>query len=78
MKCSLVINLQQESKIFESTNEFLESLGNLAKDCNFKTVTAESYCEESIKDALLSGLSANLIRQRLLEERSLNLKTSYD
>ena len=51
---------------------------NLAKDCNFKVVNTEIYCEESIRDAFISGLSSNLIRQQLLEDRSLTLKTAYD
>ena len=61
----------------ESIDEFLQSLCNLAKDCNFKAVKAESYCEESIRAAFISGLSSNLIRQRLLEGGSLTLKTTY-
>ena len=40
----------------ESIDEFLQSLHNLAKDCNFKAVNAETYCEESIRDAFISGL----------------------
>ena len=41
-------------------------------------VNAEIYCEESIRYAFISGLSSNLIRHGLLEDRSLTLKTAYD
>ena len=30
----------------ESIDKFLQSLHNLAKECNFKAVNAETYCEE--------------------------------
>ena len=73
MKYSLVINWQLEGKILEY---LLTSLRNSAKDCNFKAVNAETYCKESIRDTFISGLSSNLIRQRLLEDQSLTLKTA--
>ena len=41
-------------------------------------VNAETSSEESIRDAFISGLLSNLIRQRLLEDWSLTLKTPYD
>jgi len=41
-------------------------------------VTAIRYCEESIRDAFIAGLQSNLIRQRLLENKTLDLKTMFD
>ena len=62
----------------ESIDEFLQALRTLSKDCNFKQVTAEKHCEESIRDAFISGLTSNIIRQRLLENETLTLSAAYD
>ena len=59
----------------ETLEEYLQALKTLIKDCNFKNVTAAQYCEESIRDAFISGLQSSLIRQRLLENKTLDLKT---
>ena len=56
----------------------LHALKTLSKDCNFKNVTAAQYCEESIRDAFISGLQSCLIRQRLLENKTLDLITMFD
>ena len=36
------------------------------------------HCEESIRDAFISELQSSLIRQRLLEKKTLDLKTVFD
>ena len=59
----------------ETLDEYLQALKTLSKDCNFKNVTVAQYCEESIRDAFISGLQLSLIRQRLLENQTLDLKT---
>ena len=68
----------RKQKAGETLEEFLQSLRQSAKDCNFVAVTAESYRDESIRDAFINGLSSNNIRQRLLENKTLDLKTAYD
>ena len=50
----------------------------MSKECNFKAVTAVQYCEESVRDAFISGLQLSLIRQRLLENKTLDLATMFD
>jgi len=50
----------------------------LSKECNFKTVTAELYREEAVRDVFISGLQSSLIRQRLLENRTPDLFTMFD
>ena len=45
----------------------------LSKDCGFKSVTAEEYKNEIIRDSFIRGLISNTIRQRLLEQDSLDL-----
>ena len=62
----------------EALDEYLQALKTLSKDCNFQNVTAAQYREESIKDAFISGLQSPLIRQRLLENNTLDLKTMFD
>ena len=52
----------------ESMDEYLRQLQILAKDCDYKSVSAQLYEEESIRDAFISGIRATEIRQRLLEE----------
>ena len=62
----------------QSLDQYLQRLKTLAKECNFKTVTAEQYKKEAIRDAFISGLSSTHIRQRLLERTELSLETAFD
>ena len=62
----------------ETLDEFMQALKQLAKDCNFRNVTANEYKEEAIRDAFINGLQSNLIRQRLLENKVLELQSAYD
>ena len=54
-----------------------KALKTLSKDCNFPSVTASKYREESIRDAFITGLRSPSIRQRLLENNTLDLKTMF-
>ena len=62
----------------ESLDKYLQALKLLAKDCNFKAVTADEYRDDYIRDAFINGLTSPQIRQRLLENRSLDLQTAYE
>ena len=62
----------------ESLDEFLQELRKLGKDCNFKQVSADVYKEELIRDSFINGISSNHIRQRLLENNTLDLTTAYN
>ena len=62
----------------ETLTEFLQDLRKLSKNCNFKNVTAEQYREELIRDSFINGLLSPSIRQRLLENAHLDLKTAFD
>ena len=42
------------------------------------SVTAAKYSEESVRDAFVTGLQSNQIRQRLLENKTLDLKTMFN
>ena len=68
----------RRQKAGESLEEFLQALRTLSKECNFKNVTAEQCREEAVRDAFISGLHSSLIRQRLLENRTLDLPTMFD
>ena len=43
-----------------------------------KTVSAEEYRNELIRDAFINGIISNAIRQRLLENKELTLDTAFD
>ena len=62
----------------ETLDEYLQVLKTLSKDCNFRSVSAAKYRDESIRDAFISGISSCGIRQRLLENKSLDLQTAFD
>ena len=62
----------------ESVDQYLQSLKRLAKDCDFQAVTATQARDEYIRDAFINGITSNHIRQRLLENKTLDLYTAYD
>lgn len=68
----------RRQKAGESLDDFLRELRKLGKDCNMKSVTAEQYRQELIRDAFINGLASPLIRQRLLENKSLDLDAAYN
>ena len=68
----------RRQQVSETLDEYLQALKTLSKDCNFKNVMAAQYCEESIRDAFITGLQSNHIRQRLLENKTLALKTMFE
>ena len=62
----------------ESLVEFIQKLQTLAKDCDFEAVTAEKYRDNSVREAFISGIASSTIRQRLLEQKKLDLKTAIE
>ena len=58
------------------TDEFLQSLEILSRDCNFKNIDAITYLDEFICDSVISRLALNTIRQCLLENASTELYTN--
>ena len=61
----------------QTLSEFLQKLQSLSKDCEFQAVTAEVHRQEAVRDAFINGLLSSAIRQRLLENRELNLDTAF-
>ena len=62
----------------QTLNEFMQTLHSLSKDCGFRDVTAEVYRREFVRDAFINGLVSSVIRQRLLENRDLDLETAFN
>ena len=62
----------------ETLDEYRQVLKTLSKDCNYQNVSSIEYREESVRDTFISGLTSGLIRQRLLENNTLDLKTMFD
>ena len=62
----------------QNINDFLQKLKSLASDCEFQAVSAETHCEEHIRDAFIRGLRSNAIRLRLLEHHTLTLQSASD
>ncbi|KAJ0178188.1 hypothetical protein K1T71_006011 [Dendrolimus kikuchii] len=62
----------------ESLDTFLQILKQLSKDCDFKSVDANTNRDDYIRDAFISGIRCAKIRQRLLENLSLTLDEAYD
>ena len=67
----------RKQKAGESLDQLLNELKTLAKGCDFKTVSDEKYKSEMIRDAFINGLRSNHIRQRLLENKTLDLQTAF-
>ena len=57
----------------ETLDEYLQALQTLSKDCNYQSATTVLFW-----DAFITGLTSGLIRQRLLENKTLDLKTMFD
>ena len=70
--------LSRKQRSEESLDEYLRVLTVLSKDCNFKPVTASDHRDQFIRDVFISGLLNNQIRQRLLENKELDLQTAFD
>ena len=68
---SRVFNRQQlmtcKQEPGQSVDTFLQKLHQLAKNCQFQTVTAEQYKNEYVRDAFINGINSSTIRQRILE-----------
>ena len=61
----------------QSLDGYLQVLKTLSKDCNFQDVTAAVHRDEAVRDAFITGLQSNAIRQRLLENNTLDLDTMF-
>ena len=60
----------------ETIAEYVHALKTLSKDCEFNAVTAEQHQDCMTRDAFKHGITSAPIRQRLLEEDTLELNAA--
>ena len=70
----LATRIQSEG---ETVDQYMQTLEQLSKSCDFAAVSAELNRTEYIRDAFINGLASNVIRQRLLENNNLTLAQAY-
>jgi len=70
---SLSVRKQQPE---ETLDEYLQALKSMSKDCNFEAQTAAQNRDCAIRDTFIRGLLNSNIRQRLLENETLDLQTA--
>ena len=66
--------LTREQKLNETIGDYARALKLIAKDCEWRAVSAQEFQTELTRDAFITGLSSPTIKQRLLEEDSLTLE----
>lgn len=66
----LTTGTQQPSKLID---QYVQALKLLAKDCNFKAITAQNNESDLIQGSFIVGLRSAQIRQRLLGNLTLPL-----
>ena len=57
----------------ESLEEYLCVLNDLSRSCDYKSVDAETYRNESVMIAFIKGIKSGYIRQKILEDQSENM-----
>ncbi|XP_072924059.1 uncharacterized protein [Hemitrygon akajei] len=62
----------------ESGAEFLRALQTLVRTCDCKTLTAEQHAELLVRDAFVTGMRSVYVRQRLLENADLTLRSAIE
>jgi len=61
----------------ESIDNFVAHLKRLSQECECQAVSAERYRLELMRDAFITGIQSHMIRQRLLEESTLNFEDAF-
>nr|XP_039252837.1 uncharacterized protein LOC120330077 [Styela clava] len=64
----------EKAESYDTAIEILKTI----KHCNFKAVSAVQNRDAYVRDAFIRGLNSTWIRQRLLENKHLDLNTTYD
>ncbi|XP_069744229.1 uncharacterized protein [Narcine bancroftii] len=60
--------MTRSQQVGESAIDFILSLKDLARGCNFKAVSAQEYAEDIIRDRIVAGIRSTEMRHRLLEK----------
>ena len=61
----------------ESIDQYMQTLEQLSKQCDFAQVSAEQNRKDYVRDAFINGITSGGIRQRLLENNTLTLADAY-
>ncbi|GAA47902.1 Ras-associating and dilute domain-containing protein [Clonorchis sinensis] len=61
----------------QDIDQFIRKLKSLAKDCEFKSVSATEYQDECVRDAMVNGVASTSIREKLLAQSELTLDQAY-
>ena len=72
------VQKEEEEKKDETIDEYIEELLLLAKECNFQAMDAMQNRDDNVRHAFIIKLRLNTVRQRLLENKSLDLNTAID
>ena len=72
----LLATRRQETE--ESLELYLQNLKILSHDCDFTALTVSQARDITIRDAFISGVRSNKIRQRMLENKDLDLAITYE
>ena len=75
----LLMTCKQQQE--QSLDDYLQKLKQLAKDCNYRSVSADVCRSEAIRDTFISGLLSTSIRSRLLEntrDESMTLEAIFN
>ena len=64
--------------IGESIDEFVLRIDKLSQNCSFTAITALEYKDAMKTDSFISGILSSIIRQRLLENRTLTFVEAYE
>ena len=65
-------------QVGESLDVYFQKLKRLVADCNFLAASPKLHKEEAIRDAFVSRILSNEIRQRLLEDHDLSLQKTFN
>ncbi|XP_069747959.1 uncharacterized protein [Narcine bancroftii] len=66
--------MTRSQQVGESARDFILSLKDLARGCNFKAVSAQEYTEDLIRDRIVAGIRSTETRHRLLEKGMVGLE----
>ena len=62
----------------ESLDAYVQVLNKISKTCEFAAVDAEKNRQDYVRDSFINGILSKEIRQRLLENTTLELKAAID
>ena len=69
--------MTRTQKETETIDEYVHTLNQPARDCQFQNVRANDYKDDLSRDAFINEIGSSTIRlQRLLEESNLDFQTA--